>query len=589
MSVERRTWGAASLGYALLLLSCSENEPDRLSSDTSLKDPPPAAIGSKPAKERRTKAFLHHDPEQLGIDFVHRRYQTESIKYLPETAGSGMAMLDYDRDGDLDLYFVQCCPLPGYQGTQAAEPDRLYRNDGGFRFADVTRSAGLGDLSYGMGVTCPDLDNDGFPEIYVANLGPNVLYHNNGDGTFENVSGGSGIDDPSWSTAAGWVDFDRDGDLDLYLCNYAVCDLEHYKVCSQGKLISYCHPDTLESQPDRLFRNDDGLHFTDITVEAGIVDPFGKGLAVVPFDHDGDGWIDLFIANDADPNFLWLNRGEAAGGLQFEEVAGLCGAALSGKGSSQSCMGTDIADIDNDLDFDIFSANFAKEPNVLYERIEDFYEDRIYPRGLGEASYKFTGFGAEFLDFDRDADLDLVVVNGHIIDIVEQLDSTQTFAQEAHLYVNRGDGVFDEKGASIHPFFGERHVARGLCVGDVDDDGDLDLLVSNNDEAPSVLQNLASESSPGDVWIGFRLVGRKSARDAIGARLEVQQGDRRRVDEVRGSTSYLCWLDLRLYFGFGPGDKGLPCTARIRWPSGRNSEHQGLASCRYHVIEEPIE
>ncbi len=536
-----------------------------------------------------------------GIDFVHRRFQTESKKYLVETAGSGVALIDYDGDGRLDVYCVQGCPLPGYTGHDEAPPDRLYRNLGGFRFAPVPelvpvsvkqadgttltveKPLGLGDRRYGMGVTCPDIDNDGDADLFVTNVGRDALYRNEGDGTFTDVTVESGVVDDYWSTAAGWADLDGDGDLDLYLANYARIDYATYKPCTTKEIISYCHPDTLPSAPDRLFRNDGGFKFTEVTQQAGIIEPDegGKGLAVIPFDQDGDGRLDLFIANDADENYLWMNRG----GMRFEEEAGVWCVDVSGRGASQSCMGSDLADIDGDLDFDLFSANFGKEPNVLYVRGKDgYYDDRSYPSGLGEPSYLSTGFGARFFDYDRDADVDLMVVNGHIVDNAEQFDPSQTFKQLPHLYANKGNGTFEQIGPRLSPFFKARIVGRGLATGDLDDDGDLDVVVLENDGPLAVLENVGD--FPGR-WIGFQLVGTKSPRDAIGAVVTIECAGKQQAQPLVGTSSYLSWGDLRLYFGLGTVPPDATVNATIRWPSGTVQSLSPLVASRYHRVEEP--
>jgi hypothetical protein len=530
-----------------------------------------------------------------GLDFVHHRFTTPGKKYLPETAGSGVGLFDYDGDGLLDVYCVQTCPLPGYPGKEEAPPDELYHNDGHLRFHRVgdvvqvkgkdgtTHDAplGLGDRNYGMGVTCPDVDNDGDPDLLVTNVGRDALYRNNGDGTFTDMTAQSGVVDDFWSAAAGWADLDGDGDLDLYLGNYALIDFAHYKVCGSKDKISYCHPDTLASAPDRLFRNDGDFRFTEVTREAGIVEPGkgGKALAVVPFDYDDDGRIDLYVANDADPNFVWHNLG----GMKFEEVAGTLGVAVDGRGRSQSCMGSDIADVDGDLRFDIVSANFGKEGTVLYVRGDgEYYDDRSIPSGLLGPSYLFTGFGARFFDYDRDADVDLMVVNGHIVDNVHDVDPSQTFEQVPHFFENRGDGTFVQIGPKLSPFFEKPNLGRGLAVGDLDNDGDEDAVVLENDHPLVLLENVVANANH---WIAFELVGTKSPRDAIGARVLLTCGDKKQVAEIRGSTSFLSWKDLRLHFGVGARtDKA---SATIRWPSGRVQELTGLALDTCHKVVEP--
>ncbi len=584
-------------GMLLLLAACSDGDPSepgpppaKEAADSIPVAPPVTADDppSQPPPESDDAVFVWR--RDVGLDFRHHRFTTPEKKYLPETAGSGVALFDYDVDGDLDVYLVQCRPLPGYPEQVEPPTNRLFRNDGGLQFTDVTDEAGVGDAGYGMGATCPDIDNDGLPDLFVTNLRENVLYRNLGNGKFEDVfarlaaegAPPSPLQDPEWSTAAGWADFDADGDLDLYLANYALCDFENYNVCSGfangEKFLDYCHPDTLKPSEDRLFRNDGDFQFTDMTESAGIVDPVGKGLAVVPFDHDDNGRIDLFIANDSNENYLWINHGD----WKFTNEADLFGVSVSSKGSTQACMGTDIADFDGDLDFDIFAANFGKEPNVLYQRQgPDFYDDVANQRGLGEASYLFTGFGADFFDFDRDADLDLMVLNGHILEMAALRDPSQTFEQVAHFYENLGDGRFQEIGSSLGSYFRHRHVGRGLAVGDLDNDGDLDAIASNNDQPAALLENRPRADHR---WIGLQLIGTESPRDAIGARVTLTCGDKVQVEEVRGSTSYLSWLDLRLFFGLG--DRNGACSAEIRWPSGAVQTLSGLESGKYHVVTE---
>jgi hypothetical protein len=518
-----------------------------------------------------------------GLDFRHFRFATPQKKYLCETAGAGIGLLDFDRDGDLDVYCVQSCPLPGFPGKEEAPPDALYRNEGGLRFTPVAK-CGLDDRRYGMGVSCPDVDNDGWPDLFVTNVGRDALYRNNRDGTFTDVTESSGIVDDHWSTCACFADLDGDGDLDLYLANYALIDFANYKVCGQPPdKISYCHPDNLKSAPDRLFRNDGGFKFTDVTKEAGIDESAsgGKGFQVVPFDVNGDGRLDLFVANDADPNYLWINQG----GLRFVDEAGWTGVAVSGKGASQSCMGVDLADVDGDLDFDLFATNFGKESNVLYVRNGEFFEDRTYPSGLGAPSYLFTGFGARFFDYDKDGDSDLMVVNGHIMDLVHEYDPSQTFEQVPHFYENRGGGRFESIGPRLSPFFEQPNVGRGLATGDLDGDGDLDVIVAENDHALALLEN-AGRSANG--WIGFRLTGTRSPRDAIGAVVTIECEGRKQAQPVLGSSSYLSWGDLRAYFGVGPVDSvKIRASTTIHWPSGTVQRLEGLALGRYHDVSEP--
>ena len=553
------------------------------------------------AAQHGAPAFVLRDDS--GLDFVHHRFPTPDKKYLPETVGSGIALLDYDGDGRLDVFCVQCCPLPGNPQGFPPQHDALYRNvgvvDGRLRFRRVpevvtvktadgkTHDAPLGlrDAGYGMGVTCPDVDNDGDPDLYVTRVGPDVLYRNDGDGTFTDVTAEAGVADDLWSAAAAWADFDRDGDLDLYLGNYALIDYAHYKICHLHERLIYCHPDSLPSAPDRLFRNDGGFRFTEVTKEAGIVEPDqgGKALAAIPWDWDEDGRLDLYVANDADPNFLWHNVTGPDGKMKFEEVGAGAGVAVDGKGRSQSCMGSDIADVNGDLRLDVVSANLGKEGTVLYVQGEEhLFDDRSWPSGLGGPSYLFTGFGLRFFDYDFDADPDLIVVNGHILNNAHDIDPNQTFEQVPHFFENRGDGTFLQVGPRLSPFFERPDLGRGLAVGDLDGDGDEDVVVLEADHQVALLENVVATQNH---RVTFRLIGTKSPRDPVGARVTLVCGDKTQLQELHPTASYLSWQDLRMTFGVGA--RTAKASARIVWPSGRVQELKDLDLDVCHRIVEP--
>ncbi len=610
--IVRAPWGAGL--FVAVAATAAASHAARARQGAPAPAPAPAATSA-------SSAFLLRD--DCGIDFVHRRFMTPGKKYLNEVMGSGAGLLDYDGDGRLDVYCVQCCPLPGYPGKVDPPPDLLYHNDGKgpdgrVRFSRVPdvvtvknkdgtttkKKLGLGDLNYGMAVTCPDVDNDGDPDLFITNVctgpryrdkgngvmqfvsngGRDTLYRNDGDGTFTDVTDKSGIADDYWSGPAGWADLDGDGDLDLYLGNYAVLDFEHYQPCATKSEVSYCHPDTLKSAPDRLFRNDGGFKFVEVTKEAGIVEAGrgGKALAVLPFDWDDDGKLDLYVANDADPNYLWHNLTGPDGKLRFEEVAGNAGVAVDGRGRPQSCMGSDFADVNGDLRLDLLSANFGREGSVLYVRGDDgTYDDRSVASGIYDATLLSTGFGARFFDFDRDADMDLIQVNGHVLDNVHDIDEAQTFEQMPLLLENQGAGKFVAASERLGPWSRQKALGRGLALGDLDDDGDQDVVVLENDGPLRVLENVLETKNH---WIGFKLVGTRSPRDAIGARVLLTCGDKKQVQQVIGSSSYFSWQDLRLYFGVGA--RTGPATAEIRWPSGKVQTVEKLALDAYHTVVE---
>ncbi len=532
--------------------------------------------------------------EGSGVDFVHDHGGTGK-KLFPEIVSGGASLLDYDGDGDLDLWFAQGGPLPD---RPDAPPllDRLYRNDGSFHFTDVTAESGAGEPGYSYGAACPDVDGDGDLDLYVCNYQQNCLLVNDGQGRFTDVTESSGLACPSWSVCAAFVDLDGDGDLDGYVGNYTNYDLAHPKVCGEvakgPQWRTYCHPDNFPGARDELYRNDGGrdgaVHFTQVTVEAGIERSTGKALAVVPTDYDGDGDVDLYVANDHVPNFLWRNDTVKGGPIQLVDVAFDVGVAQDGEGRSESCMGSDAGDVDNDGDFDLFSANMAMETNTLYVNDGGLFVDDTELSGLGQDSFIWVGFGAKFFDQDLDGDVDLAIANGHVLDNVALYDPHQTFAQPAQLYENAGRGKFHLVHGDGGPYFTELHVGRGLAAGDLDNDGDTDLVFAHWGEKPQILENTAihrSRGATGPSWIGLALKAKGANTQAIGARVECWSGGSRQVNEVRGAGSYDAWNDTRLVFGLGAKksvDKFV-----IRWPDGTTQEVTGLAAGRYHTVAQP--
>ncbi len=490
-----------------------------------------------------------------GADGAHR---------LPETTGGGAAFLDYDHDGNLDLFLLNSGVLPEAV-TDVLPRSALYRNDGDGTFTDVTASAGLGhEGHYGQGVATGDYDNDGHVDIYVTNFGANTLYRNDGDGGFTDVTADAGVGDPSWSSSAAFVDVDSDGHLDLYVVNYLHYSLDvDYPPCGEPGLPTYCHPSLFEGASDRLYRNLGDGTFTDVTDAAGVGGAGGffegKGLGVVASDLNGDGAPDLYIANDDTPNNLFTNDGDG----RFTDVALAAGCAYSFDGVAQAGMGVDAGDVDGDGLIDLFVTNLSYETNALYRNLGGgVFADVIYEVGLGQASYLDVGFGAGLVDFDNDGALDIFIANGHVLDTVDQTSDIMTFAQADRLFRNDGAGRFEDVSLASGAHFATSGVSRGAAFGDIDNDGDTDVLVCRSNGPPALLRN----DGDGGNWIRLRLVGSVSNRDGIGARVAVDVGGRTIVREARTASSYLSASALAVTVGLGQVSRA--AKVEIRWPSG---------------------
>ena len=483
---------------------------------------------------------------EAGISFRHVNGATGQ-KFIPETLGSGVCVFDYDGDGLQDIHFVQSGRLPGFT-PQGPLRSALYRNLGRGRFEDVTGKAGVGGPDrYGFGCVAGDVDGDGDQDLYVTYYGPNVLYRNNGDGTFTDVTEKAGVGNPLWGTSAALADADGDGDLDLYVANYVAFDEANNLYCGENRpgYRTVCHPRNFNPQPDVFYRNRGDGTFADVSAAAGIADTTGKGLGVVFGDYDGDGDQDIYVANDDTPNFLWKNRGNGA----FEEVGIPVGTALSEDGVPQAGMGTDMADYDNDGRLDIFVTNLSEETNELYHNDGGgLFSDRTFVSGLGAPSLLDLGFGTFFFDCDNDGDLDLFVANGHIIDNISLYSDTITFEQRAALYRNVGGGRFERLAYPDAAPLGRRYVGRGAVPFDYDDDGDEDIVLTQNDRAALLLRNV---SSPAGHWVTLTLAGFPPNRDAVGARVTLQAGGAHLVRYARTASSYLSQGDHRLHYGLG--------------------------------------
>jgi hypothetical protein len=517
---------------------------------------------------------------QAGINFRHNSGAFGG-KLLPETLGSGCAFLDYDGDGWQDILIVNGADWPGHRHGGATQPNslKLYRNNRNGTFYDVTRSAGLEVEMYGMGVAVGDYDNDGFPDILITCVGQNRLFKNTGKGKFVDVTKSSGLGGrQALSTSALWFDFDRDGLLDLFVCNYVKWSADHDVFCSlDGKRKSYCTPEAYRGETCWLFHNRGNGTFEDVTATCGIFDSSSKSLGVAMLDYDHDGWPDLLVTNDTQPNKLYRNRRNGT----FKDVAVDAGIAFSTEGRARAGMGVDVADFENSGFAGVAITNFDNEMTGLYRLTGGGnYIDVAVPSGVGRASKDKLGFGCAFLDIDLDGSLDLAVVNGHIDDTVRNV-SGVGYAQAPQLFLNRGEGTFVDVASEVGGEFSAPKVGRGLAYGDFDRDGDLDLLITTNNGPAYLYRN---DQTSGNRSVRIRLVGTKSNRDAIGATVKLFTGATAQTRMVKSGSSYLSQSELPLTFGLGKQDKIQRLV--IEWPSGRTEEYKNLAANKsYQCVE----
>jgi hypothetical protein len=514
--------------------------------------------------------------KQAGIQFQHNS-GAYGGKLLPETLGSGCAFLDYDGDGWQDILLINGMDWPGHHRTSSTL--RLFRNNRNGTFADVTKSAGLDIEMYGMGVAVGDYNNDGFPDILITCVGQNRLFRNTGKGTFVDATHSSGIGGRlGFSTSALWFDYDRDGLLDLFVCNYVKWSAEHDVFCSlDGKRKSYCTPEAYHGETCWLFHNRGDGTFEDVTSTSGIFDSSSKSLGVAMFDYDRDGWPDLLVANDTQPNKLYRNLRNGT----FKDIAVDAGIAFSAEGKARAGMGVDVADFDNSGAFGAAITNFDNEMIGLYRATGNGnLTDVAAPSGVGLASKDKLGFGCLFFDAALDGSLDLAVVNGHIDDTVRNVRNVG-YAQPPQLFFNNGKGGFREVGTQLGGGFADPKVGRGLAYSDFDRDGDLDLLITTNNGPAYLYRNdqVASNHS-----LRVRLVGTKSNRDGVGAFVKLISGDLTQTRMVKSGSSYLSQSELPLTFGLGKRDRADQLV--IEWPSGRTEEFKNLAAGRaYECIE----
>ncbi len=512
--------------------------------------------------------------ESAGIRFTHNT-GAFGAKYMPETFGSGALWLDADGDGWQDLLLVNGAPWPGR--NEAATPAALYRNDGDGTFTDVTRGSGLDAALYGLGGAAADFDNDGHVDVYLTALGPNRLFRGAGDGTFTDVTEAAGVGDPGFSTAALWFDYDRDGHLDLFVGNYVRWTPETDLFCSlTGDAKSYCTPESYQGQSGTLYRNRGDSTFEDVTEAAGVRAPSSKALGAVMLDHDDDGWMDLFVANDTQPDQLFENRGDGT----FEDVGVLAGVAFSDAGVARAGMGADAADYDGSGRPDLVIGHFSTEMMALYHNEGNgLFIDEGPRSAIGRATLPTLTFGCFFFDFDLDGWPDVFAANGHVADDVERVQTRITYAQPPQLFRNDG-GRFEEVDAP-GTALAVPQVGRGAAYADFDRDGDLDVLVTANGGRPRLLRN---DGGNANRMLRIRTVGTASNRDGVGARIDVTAGGRTRWQRVRTGSSYLSQSELAVTFGLGARTRA--DAVEVTWPSGRVDRLGAVPADRTITVEE---
>jgi enediyne biosynthesis protein E4 len=493
-----------------------------------------------------------------GISFEH--VSSPDKRYIVESMSGGVGLIDYDNDGLLDIYFVNSLTVDLVKANGKTK-SFLYRNNGEGTFSDVTAKAGVGDIGWGMGVAVGDYNNDGFDDLYVTCVGPNHLLKNNGDGTFKDVTQTARVGDPRWSTGAAFLDYDNDGKLDLMVANYVAFDFKNLPEFGKGRLCQYkgipvqCGPRGLPGDGDTLYHNEGNGTFTDATKKAGVSDPNGYyGMGVIVSDFDDNGLVDMFVANDSTANFFYKNNGNGT----FEETGFISGTAVNENGSEQGSMGVTVGDYNHDGRFDLFVTNFDDEYNTLYHNDGKLsFTDVSHAARVAAISLPYVGWGTKFFDYDNDGWVDLFVANGHVYPQIP------SYRQRNFVHRNNRDGTFSEIGEQLGAPFRDKRAGRGVAFGDIDNDGDIDLVINNLDGPPNVLRNDGGNANNS---ILIKLIGVKSNRGGVGALVKVVSGDLVQKDEVRSGDSYISQSDMRLHFGLERRTK--VDLIEVRWPSG---------------------
>ena len=532
--------------------------------------------------ENRSRVTFLDVAAPAGITFRHDN-ASSAEKYLIETMGSGCGWIDYDQNGLLDLYLVNGAATRVYKPPQPMR-GALYRNNGDGGFTDVTAKAGVGaEGLFGMGVAVGDYDNDGFPDLFVLGYGRCILYHNNGDGTFTDVTARAGVQNSGlWASSAAWFDYDNDGKLDLIIANYVDWSPERNFYCGDRGpgMRSYCHPDDFHGQPPTLYHNNGDGTFTDVSKSSGVGLKGGNGLGVVTFDYDNDGWQDIFIANDHMPNFLFHNNRDGT----FREVGYQAGVAVSADGQFEAGMGTDAADTTGSGRLDLIVGHLDMQLARVYQNLGDqTFEDATLRSKLSYSTYHMSTFGARFMDYDNDGWRDLFLANGHVLDNIERYHADTKYAEPKMMFRNTGSGIFENVSDQLGSDFQLPRVSRGAAVGDFDNDGDLDILINNCGQTPQLLRN---DGGNANHWLEILLIGTKSNRDGVGARVKVIAGDLVLYDQRKGGMSYQSAQDPRLHFGLGQGSN--VDLIEILWPSGSTTKLANIKADQIIAVKEAV-
>jgi hypothetical protein len=543
--------------------------------------PGPSRGAAAPSPARPAGPIEFRDvTKQAGIHFKHNS-GAFGKKYLPETMGSGVCVLDYDNDGWQDILFVNSMDWPGHRGASRTYP-ALYHNNKDGTFTDVTRDAGLAVESYGLGCAVADYDNDGFEDIYITTVGSNHLFRNLGNGKFADVTLKAGVADPGFSTSAVWFDYDNDGKLDLFVTHYIEWSIAKDQYCTlDNKNKSYCTPQTYKGESSTLFHNKGDGTFENVTKRAGLRDPTSKSLGVAMLDYDGDGWMDLFVANDTEPNKLYRNNHNGT----FADVGVQVGVAFSESGRVRAGMGVDAGDFDGSGWQSLVIGNFTNESMSLYRNDgSGLFVDEEISSGIRQMSLQALTFGCFFFDYDLDGRLDIFAANGHVSDDISVVQPTLKYAQPAILFHNSGNRKFEDASAKVGPALQQPVVARGAAYLDYDNDGDLDLVITANNGLARLLRN--EYTNPNDM-LRVKLVGTRSNRDGIGAKVTLTtNAGARLLRMVKTGSSYASQSELPLTFGLGKQEAGKTVSLEIIWPSGQKDSLSKISADQFITVKE---